>query len=119
MTYTHALEFENGNFSITTKFAACLIEVELKLEGRSVEVMELLEGIEALLMPARFRIQGILALIEFRPLLVIREDLLGGGDIDELLLRAFLLVAFLEIIRMPFLRRFPISLDDIPFIRCS
>lgn len=115
----HALEFENGNFSITTRFAACLIEVELKLEGRPMEVVELLEGIEALLVSARFRIQGILALIEFRPLLVVREDLFGGGDVDELLLCAFLLVTLLEIIGMPFLRRFPISLDDIPLIRCS
>lgn len=93
--------------------------MELKLEGRSVEVVELLEGIKALLVSARLRIQGILALIEFRPLLVVREDLLGGGDVDELLLRALLLVALLEIIGMPFLRRFPISLDDVPFIRCS
>lgn len=116
---TRTLEFENGNFSITTKFAACLIEVELKLEGRTVEVVELLERIEALLVSARFRIQRILALVEFRPLLIVRENLLGSGDVDELLLRAFLLVALLEIIRMPLLRGFPISLDDIPLIRRS
>lgn len=118
-TRARALGSENGNFSITTSFATCLIEVELKLEGRSVEVVELLEGIKALLVSARFRIQGILALIEFCPLLVVREDLLGGGDVDELLLRAFLFVALLKIIRMPLLRRFPISLDDIPLIRRS
>lgn len=117
-THTHALKFENGNSSITTRFAACLIEVEFKLEGRTVEVVELLEGIEALLVPARFRIQRIFALIEFRPLLIVRENLLGGGDIDKLLLRAFLLVALLEIIWMPLLRCFPISLNDISLICC-
>lgn len=98
---------------------ACLIEVEFKLEGRTVEVMELLEGIETLLVPARFRIQRILALIEFRPLLVVRKNFLSSGDVDELLLRAFLFIALLEIIRVPLLCCFPISLDNIPFIRRS
>jgi len=102
-----------------TRFVVCLIEVEFKLEGRTMEMMELLERIESLLMPARLRIQRILALIKFRPLLVIRENFFGGGDVDEFLLRAFLLVALLEIIGMPLLRRFPISFDDIPLIRRS
>lgn len=97
----------------------CLIEVELELEGRAVEVVKLLEGIEVLLMSARLRIQRILALIEFRPLLVVREDLFGSGDVDELLLGALLLVALLEIVGMPLLRRFPVRLDYILLLRGS
>lgn len=97
----------------------CLIEVKFKLEGRTVEVVKLLEGIEALLMPARLWIQRILALIKFRPLLVVREDLFGSGDVDELLLSTFLLVSLLEIIGMPLLRRFSVRLNDIPLLRSS
>lgn len=96
-----------------------LIEVELKLEGRTVEMMELLERIEALLMSARLRVQRIFALIEFRPLLVVREDLFGSGDVDKLLLGALLLIALLEIVGMPLLRRFPVRLNDIPLLRGS
>lgn len=51
-THAHALKFENGNSSISTRLAARLIEVEFKLEGRTMEVVELLEGIETLLVSA-------------------------------------------------------------------
>lgn len=99
---------------------ACLIEVEFKLERGPVEMMELLEGIETLLrVSTRLRIQWILALIELRSLLVVRENLFGSCDIDELLLRALLLVTLLKVVGMPLLRRFPVRFDDVAFVRVS
>lgn len=84
-----------------------------------MEVVELLEGIETLLMSARLWIQRIFALVEFRPLLFVREDFFGSGDVNELLLGALLLVALLEIIGVPLLRCFSVCLNDIPLLRIS
>lgn len=95
------------------------IEVELELEGRTVELVELLEGVEAARVFAGLGIERILAPVEFGSLLLVRENLLRRCDVEEFLFRLFLLVRVLKIVGMPLLSGFSVSLHDFPFRRSS
>ncbi len=46
----------------------------------------------------------------------VREDLLGGRDVHELLLRLLLLVLVLEVVRVPLLRQLPVRLVYRPLV---
>lgn len=86
--------------------------MELELEGRAV--LEVLEGraVEGPVAARRVRVQRVGAGVELRALVRVREHLLGGRHVDELLLRQLLLLA-LEVVRVPLLRRAPVRLHDL------
>lgn len=87
--------------------------MELELEGRAV--LEVVEGLPvegAVGLVLLVRVQGVGAGVELRALVGVREHLLGGRDVDELLLRQ-LLLRTLEVVRVPLLRRAPVRLHDL------
>lgn len=91
------------------------------MESALIELMEMCEWIEALTTPTilLFWIQGILALVEFRPLFWIGENFFRCCNIDKFLFRDLLIIAVWVIVRMPFLRSFSVRFDYFWFRRGS
>lgn len=89
--------------------------MEFELERRST-LVELMEGIALAetTVGVRFRVQRIDSLVKLPSLLRIGQHFFGRGHINKLFLCHFLLVAVIRV-GMPFLRSFPVGLDDFLF----
>ena len=99
------------------------VEMKLELEGSATERIATWEvessSVKGMVATTSFWVQRILSGVILGSLLVIRKNLLGGGDVHKFLLRCLLLLLVGELVRMPFESQFFISFLNIFLGRTS